>query len=648
MIGKKNATGLLAIATILCATLAWSQANVNESLETASLYVDVNTGDDNNPGTQQQPLKTIAAAATAAISNNQAGIGTKVIINPGMYREAITMIVSAKDTALPITFEAATTGKAVVTGADLVTGWKVYSGNSNIYTNTWAYSWGLCALDSGSAPAEQDIVRRREMLIINKALMSQVMTLSAVSVPGTFYVDETKGIIYVWPPAGTDMSTATVEIPTRDNLFVITGKSNIVLRGLNFQHANSCRGSAAVLAQFGASNILMDNDSFNWNNAEGVKVWFTTYTTVQNSVANHNGASGMKGFETKYDLWLNDTTRYNGWRGAQGVYYAWAQAGTHFGLSHNQTIKNLDTSFNQTHGLHWDTDNENVTVDSVIASENQLANGFFEKTQGPVTVTNSYFCSGNPYTGPDNIGFELRNSEFVTLSGNTYYNNAIGLAVVGQAGGIPITNWETGQDYNVITQNTTLNNSMFEAGSAQYLLQDGALDGADWTAFQSTLVSDYNTWYNSTATKDFFAPVPNPWTLLDLAGWQSTSGKDAHSIWTSRNYPSNCAVTPDKRDFWFIMRSFSGYQTVSPGGTVTLTAYAVPLKFNGNLNLSSDGVQKIPGATASWSANPISSSDTATFTITTSTSTPKGDYNITLLANAGNTTRTMNVTLTVQ
>ena len=41
-----------------------------------------------------------------------------------------------------------------------------------------------------------------------------------------------------------------------------------------------CRGDAAVLAEWGASNILIDNSSFNWNNAEGVKVWFTTYTTV--------------------------------------------------------------------------------------------------------------------------------------------------------------------------------------------------------------------------------------------------------------------------------------------------------------------------------------------------------------------------------
>src|SRR5438067_9938938 len=131
MTGKSTATtGLLIIMALLCASLAWSQANVDESLETATLYVDVNKGNDSNPGTKQLPLQTIGAAALAAVANNQAGIGTKVIINPGIYRESVTMIGIGKDTTLPITFEAAVAGKAVMSGADISTGWKVSSGNA--------------------------------------------------------------------------------------------------------------------------------------------------------------------------------------------------------------------------------------------------------------------------------------------------------------------------------------------------------------------------------------------------------------------------------------------------------------------------------------------------------------------------------------
>ena len=39
---------------------AWAQAKVNENQETATLYVDATKGSDSNPGTQLQPLATIA------------------------------------------------------------------------------------------------------------------------------------------------------------------------------------------------------------------------------------------------------------------------------------------------------------------------------------------------------------------------------------------------------------------------------------------------------------------------------------------------------------------------------------------------------------------------------------------------------------
>ena len=57
---------------------AFGQANVNESLETAKVYVNGATGSDSNPGTSSKPLKTIGAAVSMAESNNHASIGTKV------------------------------------------------------------------------------------------------------------------------------------------------------------------------------------------------------------------------------------------------------------------------------------------------------------------------------------------------------------------------------------------------------------------------------------------------------------------------------------------------------------------------------------------------------------------------------------------
>ena len=646
---SRSAIALVVAALLVCGTVAWCQANVNESLETISVYVDAAKGSDSNPGTKELPFKTIGFAAGVAVSNNQSGLGTRVIVNPGTYREALTMDYSYKDTTLPITIQAGTTGQAIVSGADVWTGWTAYSGHANVYTNSWPNQWGLCALDGGTGtpPPEEDIVRRREMVIVNGTNTSQVMSLSAMRI-STFYVDENKGKIYLWPPAGTNMSTATVEIPSRASLLEVSGKSNLVFRGLTFQYANSCRVDSAVTIHNAASNILLDQDVFSWNNSTGLILQSTTYTTVQNVVANHNGSSGFRGFTTKYDLWQNTTTNFNGWRAAQGVYYYWGSAGSHFDRAHEQTLTNLNSSWNQTFGFHWDTDAYLVTANDLVASQNQLAGGFVEQSEGPLTISNSAFCNGNPSMGPNNNGFEIRNSENVTLTGSTLQSNLVGLLLIGTAGGVTITNWETGQTYNLISQNTVFSNNQINGTATNQLFQDGALNGSDWNTFVNTLTSNYNTWWNSSSNKAYIVPVPSDWTLTDFSGWQAATSKDANSTFKSVADNPSCNVAVDSPDFWFTMNAFNGYQTVAAGDTATFTPIVTPLKFTGTVILDSDGIGRIPGATAKFSPSVISTAGSSTFTVTTAKTTPKGAYNITLFANNGNTTRTMTVTVTVQ
>jgi hypothetical protein len=201
----------------------------------------------------------------------------------------------------------------------------------------------------------------------------------------------------------------------------------------------------------------------------------------------------------------------------------------------------------------------------------------------------------------------------------------------------------------LLTQNSTFTNNIVDGGSGEQLLTDGSLGGSDWTTFQSTLSSDYNAWWNSTATTVYFVPVPNLWTKVDFSGWKSASGKDLNSVWQAPTNPgSRCNITPYKTDYWFIMDAFSGYQTVSAGSNATFTATVVPLAFTGAVTLSSDGLQNMPGATGGWSAGTITASGSSTFTVSTTGSTPKGTYPVTLIANSGSMTRTMTVSVTVQ
>jgi hypothetical protein len=646
MTKTRSTAGIFLFACLLGSATVWAQANVDESQETAVVYVDASHGSDSNPGTRQQPFQTLAKGAETAVSNNWKSIGTKVIINPGTYREAVAIHGGARETSLPMTFEAGEPGTVMISGSDLWTGWKVYGPRQRKYWHHWPYQWGLCPADGGGAPFEPEIARRREMLFVNGTQMTQVLSPTALQV-GTFYVDESGGTVSLFPPLGTDMNTAQVEVAVREVLWDVRQKSNVVLRGLSFTHASSCRGDSALYIH-GSSNILVDKSAFYWNNASGVLLMKVSYTSVQNSVADHNGASGMKGRESKYDLWHNLRTWYNGWRGAQGVYYKWGVAGSHFALSHEGTASKINSSWNQTQGFHWDTDNVNVSADALTGSHNLLAGMVVERTQGPLQVSNSVFCNGNPLTGPNTVGFKLRNSAQVSLSGSLLRNNKMELAITGDAGGWPIQNWETGQNLTVINQDFTATNNVLEAGTGQQTLNDGILGGADWSLFVNTLASDYNTWWNREDKKPFTVPTPDPWTKLDFPGWQAASQADRHSVWKAPGPPgSRCDLAADATDFWFVMDYQSGVQTVTPGGTATFTGYVVPLAFSGTVKLTSDGAQEIPGVTVNWSPRKIDTSGLAVFTFATSHATPKGTYPLTLVATSGSVTRTMSVFVTV-
>ncbi|MFZ0732044.1 MAG: DUF1565 domain-containing protein [Candidatus Sulfotelmatobacter sp.] len=644
---RKGAFLLCILATLFWMShFAFGQANINEGLETAFLYVDPN-GSDSNSGSQSHPLKTIGKAASLAETNNQNGIGTRVTINPGTYRESITLNHNKKDTTMPITFEAATNGTVIVSGGTLYTGWAKYAENNSIYTNGWTSNWGTCA-QLTSCPYQQNIMLRKEMVAVNGTALTQVMSIPQM-LAGTFYVDESGNQIYVWPPSATTMSTATVEVASTSTLFSIQQKSDIVVRGITFQYANSCRWSAAVQVMGDSTNILFDTDTFQWNNAQGLSISKpTTYFTVENSVAQHNGDSGFQESQTKYGLWQSDTTSYNNWRGAQGGYYACNTSGLHAWGAHNDTIDGLTISFNEAYGVHWDTDNANISASGVNASSNLLSGVFVEKDEGPVTFSNSYFC--NHTSSLDVGGMVIRNSEGVSVSNSVLMNNTPSqYIIIGKKGGIEVTNWETGKTTNLITQNfTNTSNTIQGNGSSQVVFKDSYLNDSDWTDFESTLSSSKNTWWNaSNSSTPFVVPTPHAGSTDDFSGWKSTTGTDSNSSFEapSSTIGSACSLAPVGTDFWITIDNTS--LSAKPGGKATYNLAITSLNFTGTANLTLDGITEVKGLSATLSASSIKTSGSSVLTVTAGTNTPKGTYSITVLANSGNLTRTVTTQLTV-
>ena len=641
---RTSGTPILLFA-LACAPFGWSQATINESQETAHLYVDVASGSDSNPGTAAKPFKTIDKGIKTALSNNQSNVGTSVTINPGIYREALSLS-NWHSTSKPITIQAAKPGTVVVSGADAWTGWKSWSGHNGVYTHAWTNRWGLCS--RGSGPFEQDITLRREMIFVNGTMLTQVLALGQLS-GGTFYADEAHGAVYVQPAAGTNMTTADVEVPTRDALFVSASGANFVLRGITFAEANNCRSSSAAVMFNGGSNVLLDKDQFNWNNAVGVQMSGVSHYTVQNSIANHNGEIGFGALQSKYGLWTANEADYNNWRGSQGGIYGWNGGGFHFFQQHSNTLNGITILFNETHGVHWDTDTENVSASGIV-SANNLRNGLFvEKDQGPLTISNSKICNNSLLNLVYDGGVALRASTYVTITGSVVANNLDGQIPVVGIGNAPlqVTNYETNQTYSLQTENLTVSSSTIMGGSSQQLLSNGNQGKTTWDQFRSTLGSDYNTWWNGTVTKPFTVPIPYQSTAVDWKGWLSATGRDAHSSFAKPSSYS-CPSSADAQDFWFVNNN-TGVLAVRHGNRGVYTLSLIPLGgFSGSATFGQFGVSSVPGASGSWSAGSLKGSGSVTFTVNTTSNTPRGTYPLTFSAQSGDVTRTVTVSLIVQ
>jgi Right handed beta helix region/Protein of unknown function (DUF1565) len=633
------------VVILCCSALAWSQASVDESLETAHLYVDSVKGSDSNTGTQQLPLRTLGKALSIASANNQKNVGTQVTVMPGTYREGVSVAYGAKATSAPITVEAGSGGAVIISGADIWTGWQAQTSNAGIYTHSWPYDWGQCS-PAKSGPFEQAIVLRREMIFINGKPLTQVLSLSQMRV-GTFYVDEGRQLVYVEPPSGTNISASTIEVATRSSLLSLTGVKKMVWRGLTFQNASSCRDNAAVMVTGSSSNVLFDSDQFLWNNAQGLHIGGATDATVENSIADYNGQAGLGGYQIKHSLWSSDEASYNNWRGAQGAYYNWNSSGAHFMLMHDASFENLNTSYNLTHGVHWDTDNADITVDSLTSWNNLLLGAFVEVSQGPTAVSNSHIGDVGPTTWPNRMALVLRNSPYVTLSGNTLMGGSTEIEITGQRGGYPVTNWETGQTETLFTQNLTVTENIIQGGSGEQLFSDSSLGGNDWNLFANTLASDYNTWWDGAVSAPFIVPTPRSGSALNFSGWKSLTHQDSHSVFAAPR-PSAvphlaAAGTPD---YWFTVDNAS--QTVKAGDAAAFTVSVSPwFGFDGTVSFSCDGVGSITGAKWSWSQNFVSRAGSQIFKVTTGSSTPKGTYPVTLIAAGSNLTRTVTVSVTV-
>ncbi len=452
---------------------------------------------------------------------------------------------------------------------------------------------------------------RREMVFVNGTGLTQQLT-GPLTTAGTFYVVD-GSTITIWPPSGTDMSTATVDVATRSNLLrAPNGIVNLVLRGVDFQYDNNpVNGPGNGAVTISGQNLLVDQCQFNHNNFVGLNLVTGQNATVQQSSSEFNGENGFSMWEVSNLLFSGNEASYDNWRGFAAGFTGWDAAGAKLSRVHDATVANYTAIANQTGGLWFDTDNENVLVENGLFARNLIRGLFVENSQGPFTIQNNTFCNNQQY------GLVGSNSTTVSASGNIIFGNQKqGLFFGGTDSPVSVTNYETKATYSLSLQDWSLQkNTISQSKSTQNVLDTGL--SSSWSLFTSTLNSNYNNWYVPGSTNLFSVPSG----VESLPSWQSSTGQDANSTSVSSavGLPVACSTatsTPVASTTPAATPSATVSASATPTATSTATATRTPTAT----------VTSTPTASASPSPT-ISPTKTATatgtFTATATATTTK-------------------------
>lgn len=237
------------------------------------------TGDDGNVGTEKHPFLTIGRAAEVAYS------GDVIIIHEGIYRECIVPPRGGNSDKERIIYQAAEGENVIVTGAELVTGWKYVKNNTWMLTFSDEYFGEINPFDEqiyGSWYRGKGKPNHTGMVFLNNQRIRECFSLQEVMKPlegQPYFYAETDGnggkvlmnLEWVKPSGGVQMNSMQASVKGGDQsvCIAILGRwpfgylkddSEIYFDRLDFGTASdSLLFQVATLAKGGMIEVYLDN-----------------------------------------------------------------------------------------------------------------------------------------------------------------------------------------------------------------------------------------------------------------------------------------------------------------------------------------------------------------------------------------------------
>lgn len=362
----RNLTILCALLTASAAGALASSATLPDGKEfksweqalhfTHTFYVNnqAANADDNGPGDQQKPFRTIGRAAQILKP------GERVVIGEGVYREFVRPARGGSGPDAMISYEAAPGAKVVIKGSAAVKGWRPSTGwnfGADPVTQKPVQAWEL-ALDAslfptGYNPFEVDNVignrfwlryaednmatyfRRRGMVFVDGHPLEPVELPYHLAGPskqslnfftkaswsplfaefqppaGSFWVETNGMTLHIRLANDDDPARHTIEITTQEQVFSPRDRyqSFIRVKGITFQHA----GNGFPVPQRGmvstnrGNHFLFEDNTFEWANSVGL------------DIGNEDWGASRPPYPVGDDIVRGNTFRYCGIEGLGGT-----------------------------------------------------------------------------------------------------------------------------------------------------------------------------------------------------------------------------------------------------------------------------------------------------------------------------------------
>jgi tetratricopeptide (TPR) repeat protein len=491
------------------------------------------------PGTADAPLP-LQQAILAALAAQASGSPARVVLRAGVYREQVHATGSPSAT-VPLVIEAESVASAILSGADIWTGWQQRDG---LWQHAWPYRWGL-----RSAPPDYgnpylkvpELMRRREMLVADGVVQRQVLDPARL-VPGAYHVDEESATLSMLPAAGTSPESANMEVATRSVLLHLTTVAHLSLRGLRFQHD----ASGYFVPQTGAlqltdcTDVVIEDCQACDNNNKGVQIDGTRSAGIvlRRVAMNRNGCLGLL-VSRASDLQLEDCeTSFNNWRGNWCAFYRGSPCGMKIMRSLDVRIVGHRALRNLATGIWIDEDNHDVIIEAAQVFGN-MRGVHIEATTGPVSIIRSSVVGNRQEPVPSEWRWSFGSGIAVTHARNVTVQRCFlsgsDVAQIGVRNDRPtrtLKDTRRGAQSVLFTADLHLldNTIVADARGGWIRVPDAAFDGG--RCF-SSLRSDGNRFIGSAAGQDIYLASSteerNTHTRLSLAEWRALTANDGGS-----------------------------------------------------------------------------------------------------------------------